>query len=102
MSFAAQQGIDAVFDTLGVEARLDPDGVDRGVMLLPSQGDEEARFSSVDIIDASGVFEVRKADWAGFSDGAIVMVGSERRKVQSHRVLDRRRLKVVLNTVLVD
>lgn len=102
MNFAAQLNIDAVFDTLGVRARLDPDGVDKGVLLVPSLADDDARFASIEVVDASGVYEIRKADWVGFADGLIVVVGNERRLVQSHRVRDSRRLKVVLNTVLAD
>jgi len=99
--FEAQACIDAIFETLGIDAILDPDGTAIPVLVLPFQDDDVGRFGTIEILDESGIFEIRKADFAGFSDNAVLTVDGVRRSVQSHRVRDSRRLKVVLNTVAV-
>ncbi len=97
--FAAQLCIDSVFETLGIDATLDPDGVATSVKVLPSEEDRELNFGSTQIVDAGGVYEIRMADFQGFSDGAEIEVSDQRRSVQSHKIRDPRRLKVTLYTV---
>lgn len=94
-----QRAVDASFLHHGIEAVLDPDGAARPVRLLVSQPDEGLRFEGVQLLDETGVFEIRRADFDGFGDLAVLDVGGERRKVQSHRVRDPWRLKVTLDTV---
>lgn len=96
--FTPQLCVDAVFEEFGIAAVLDPDGAADDVLVLPSQEDQELSFGQTEIIDAGGVFEIRAGDFAGYSVGAILEVAGERRKVKSHRVRDKRRLKVVLST----
>lgn len=97
--FQPQRAIDSVFLHQGIDAVLDPDGVALGVKLLAVRSDEVAQFHSVEIIDESGIFEIRAADFQGHGTGAVLAFGSERRRVQSHRARDPRRLKVTLYTV---
>ncbi len=91
--------IDAVFTVHGVDAILDADGAAHAVRLLPSQGDDEMRFGGLEILDATGVFEIRASDFGAYGDGAVLEIAGARRVVQSHRTKDIRRLKVILNTV---
>lgn len=88
-----------VFEVLGIDAVLDPDGLAVAVRVVPSSADDVARFGEMDVLDETGVYEIRAADFAGHGDGAILEIAGARRRVQSHRVRDARRLKVVLNTV---
>jgi len=91
--------VDAVFDTLGIDAIMDPDALAAPVKLMPREADDLREFGGIEIITATGLYEIRKADFAGHGDGTILEIDGDRRKVQSHTVRDPRRLKVVLNTV---
>lgn len=95
----AQISVDSVFDVLGIDATLDPEGTATIVKLLPSEGDEDGRFGSVEIVDASGVYEIRVADFQGLGDGTVFDISGQKRRVQSFKIRDQRRLKVTLNTV---
>lgn len=97
--FAPQLSVDSVFDTFGIDATLDPDGVATPVRLLPKEEDREIHFGSTAIVDTGGVFEIRIADYQGYSDGAVIDISGQKRRVQSHKINDHRRLKVTLNTV---
>ncbi len=93
--------VDAAFTHHGIDAVLDPDGVALPVRLLPTRPDDIERFGSLRVQDMTGVYEIREGDFAGYGDGAVILIGAERRRVQTHRVDDPRRLKVVLDTVRV-
>ena len=83
----------------GIVAVLDPDGVARDVRLLPTRPDDVAGFGSMRVQSETGLFEILASDFAGYSKGAILDLGGERRKVQHARVRDPRRYKVVLDTI---
>jgi hypothetical protein len=93
--------VDATFNHHGIDAVMDPDGVALAVRLLPRRPDDIERFGSLRVQDMTGVYEIREGDFAGFGDGAVLLIGAERRRVQSHRVDDPRRYKVVLDTVVI-
>lgn len=57
------------------------------------------RYETLTIRDATGVFEIQAEAFAGYGDDAVIQIGSELRKVQSHRFKDARRLVVRLDTV---
>lgn len=94
-----QKPIDACFRALGIDAILDPDGVSKAVRVLPSQRDRQSGFGSMDIVDVSGVYEIRASDWVGFQSGALISVNGQRRIVQGEpETVDAHRLIVELNT----
>lgn len=96
-----QRAVDTQFERLGIDAVLDPGGDEIPVKLLPTQPDETVRFGSMNILDETGVFEIRVADFAEQSDGVTLQIGTLVRKVQAHQITDRRRLKVRLDTIEV-
>jgi hypothetical protein len=98
---SASRSVNSIFERLGIDGVVDPDGAATAVKLLPAEEDQSARFETLEIFEPGGIYEIRAADWAGHSDGVDLMVGVQRRRVQSHKVMDRLRLKVVLNTIEV-
>lgn len=98
---AAAKCVDSVFEHLGVDAVLDPDDAAKPVKLLIDEGDEVRSFRDAEFLSEGGVYQIRKADFAGFGDGVEFEINGERRKVQSHKVRDKRRLKVILDTIEV-
>ncbi|MBB3995304.1 hypothetical protein GGR95_002959 [Sulfitobacter undariae] len=98
---AFRRAVDTQFKRLGISAVLDPDGAALDVLVLPSQPDEMVRMGSMQILDETGVFEIRIADFTGYGNGTLLNLSGVLRKVQSHRVADRRRLKTRLDTIEV-
>jgi hypothetical protein len=95
------RSVEDTFRRHGVAAVLDPDGAARDVRLLPTRPDDVAGFGDLRIQDQTGIFEILASDFAGFTKGAILDLGGERRRVQYARVRDPRRYKVTLDTVEV-
>ncbi len=93
------RSVEETFRRHGIEAVLDPDWAARPVRLLPARPDEIADFRSMQVQSETGMFEILASDFEGFSKGAILAIGAERRKVQHIRTRDPRRYKVLLNTV---
>lgn len=94
-----QASINATFLHLGIAAVLDPDGQNKGVKVLPHEEDQFAEFHQTSLKAPGGSYEIRAVDFAGFSDGTILEVSGQRRKVQNSVSEDPRRLKLVLRTV---
>lgn len=93
------RSVQQTFRSHGIEAVLDPDGLARRVRLLPTRPDGALEFGQLQVQDATGVFEILEAAFAGFDRGAVIQIGAERRKVQHHKVTDPRRYKVRLDTI---
>ncbi|WP_299558715.1 hypothetical protein [uncultured Sulfitobacter sp.] len=96
-----QRAVDVQFTKLGIDAILDPEGAAKPVRLLPSQPDEMVRVGSMQVLEETGVFDIRAADFSGFGKNTLLSVAGVLRKVQSYRIPDRRRLKVRLDTIEV-
>ncbi|MEP0155246.1 hypothetical protein [Pseudophaeobacter sp.] len=93
------RAVDAGFARLGLDAVLEQGALSRDVKILPAEADEFAEFQSTPLKQQGGSYEIRQTEFAGFSNGAVLVLTAERRKVQSFECRDKLRLKYVLMTV---
>lgn len=93
--------IDAVFERLGVDLIVDPDGVaDPVLRAMPAGQSDDLVFSGREIRADGGGFRVRSVDLAHLPEGAVFEMQGERRAVKGQpSYVDRFRLVAELASV---
>lgn len=99
MSSPAERAVALAFKHLGIDAILDPDNAALPVRLIPDQSSGDVQFGGLTVQDDRGLFEIQAIDLGFYGQGAVLLIGGERRVIQGTPTTpDRFGIKRGLNT----